>query len=180
MKQKTSTGELNPVKIADLKKYVVPKGPLKIRGIYMNELALFNDLFNGFDDDFAMPSFTLKKAFTAPKVDVKEEKDAYTLEMDLPGKTEKDVNIELNHNVLTISSETKTEKEEKKEEKAEAKEAGKYLIKERSYSKFARSFTLPDDVDSENLTAKVTNGILTVTMPRKALAAPRKIAITAA
>ena len=100
--------------------------------------------------------------------------------MDLPGKTDKDVNIELNHNVLTISSETKTEKEEKKEEKAEAKEAGKYLIKERSYSKFSRSFTLPEDVDYENLTAKVTNGILTVKMPRKALAAPRKIAITAA
>ena len=147
----------------------------------MNELALFNDLFNGFEDDtFALPSFNIKKVFPAPKVDVKEEKDAYTLEMDLPGKTDKDVNIELNHNVLTISSETKTEKEEKKEEKAEAKEAGKYLIKERSYSKFSRSFTLPDDVDYENLTAKVTNGILTVKMPRKALAAPRKIAITAA
>ena len=55
-----------------------------------------------------------------------------------------------------------------------------YLIKERSYSKFSRSFTLPEDVDSENLTAKVTNGVLSVTMPRKVLAAPKRIAITAA
>ena len=100
--------------------------------------------------------------------------------MDLPGKTDNDINIELDRNVLTISSQTKSEKEEKKEEKAEAKTAGKYLIKERSYSKFSRSFTLPEDVDSENLSAKVTNGVLTVTMPRKAIAAPKRIAITAA
>ena len=147
----------------------------------MNELALFNDLFNGFEDDgYLMPSFNLRKAFTAPKVDVKEEKDAYLLEMDLPGKTDSDINIELNRNVLTISSQTKSEKEEKQEEKAEAKDAGKYLIKERYYSKFSRSFTLPEDVDSENLSAKVTNGVLTVTMPRKAIAAPKRIAITAA
>jgi len=147
----------------------------------MNELALFNDLFDGFGDDgYLMPSFNLKKAFVAPKVDVKEDKAAYTLEMDLPGKTEKDINIELNRNILTISSESKSEKEEKKDEKAEAKEAGKYLIKERSYSKFSRSFTLPEDVDSENLTAKVINGVLVVTMPRKQLAAPKRIAITAA
>ena len=145
----------------------------------MNELALFNDLFDGFGDDgFLMPSFNYKKVF-APKVDVKEEKDEYSMEMDLPGKTEKDINIEFKNNVLTISSESKSEKEEKKEEKAEAKTEGKYLIKERSYSKFSRSFTLPEDVDSENLSAKVTNGVLTVTMPRKAIATPKRIAITA-
>ena len=88
----------------------------------MNELALFNNLFDGFEDDYMLPSFNIKKVFQNPKVDVKEGKDAYTLEMDLPGKTDKDVNIELNHNVLTISSETKSEKEEKKDEKAEKKE----------------------------------------------------------
>ena len=143
----------------------------------MNELALFNDLFDGFEDDgYLMPSFNFRKAFATPKVDVKEEKEAYLLEMDLPGKTDNDINIELNKNVLTISSQTKSEKEEK----AEAKTAGKYLIKERSYSKFSRSFTLPEDVDSEKLSAKVTNGVLTVTMPRKAIAAPKRIAITAA
>lgn len=147
----------------------------------MNELAFFNDLFDGFEDDgYFMPSFNFRKAFAAPKVDVKEEKDAYLLEMDLPGKTDNDINIELNRNILTISSQSKSEKEEKKEEKVEAKTAGKYLIKERFYSKFSRSFTLPEDVDSENLSAKVTNGVLNVTMPRKAIAAPKRIAITTA
>lgn len=146
----------------------------------MNELSLFNDLFDGFGDDgFLMPSFNYKKVF-APKVDVKEDKDAYTMDMDLPGKTEKDINIEFKNNVLTISSETKSEKEEKKEEKAEAKEAPKYLIKERSYTKFSRNFSLPDDVESDGITAKVENGVLHIVMPRKAIAAPRRIAITAA
>jgi len=147
----------------------------------MNELTLFNDLFDGFGDDgFLMPSFNYKKAFVSPRVDIKENKDAYIMDMDLPGKTDKDINIEFNNNVLTISSESKSEKEEKKEEKAEAKEAPKYLLKERSYSKFSRSFTLPDDVEADKITAKVENGVLHVDMPRKALSTPRKIAITAA
>ena len=150
----------------------------------MNELALFNDLFDGFEDDYMLPSFNFKKVFQNPKVDVKEGKDAYTLEMDLPGKTDKDVNIELNHNVLTISSETKSEKEEKKDEKAEKKEEKKdetkWLIRERTYNKFSRSFTLPEDVDGENLSASVKNCVLTVCMPRKAPVSPKRIAITCA
>ena len=146
----------------------------------MNELALFHDLFDGLGDDGFMPAFNYKKAFVTPKVDVKEQKDAYILEMDIPGKTEKDVNIEFHRNVLTISSEKKSEKEEKKEEKAEAKEPAEYLIKERSYSKFSRSFTVPEDVENDKISAKVENGVLKVVMPRKALEQPRRIAITAA
>ena len=130
----------------------------------MNELSLFNSLFNNVFDD-TMPDFSVSCAPAVPKVDVKENDTAYSLEMDLPGRSEKDVSIELDHNVLTISSETKSEKEEKKEEKAEAKEAPKYLLKERSYSKFSRSFTLPDDVEADNITAKVENGLLTINIP---------------
>lgn len=143
----------------------------------MNELALFNDLFNGFDDDAYLPSFNFKKAFHTPKVDVKENKDNYSLEMDLPGKSEKDVNVELNGNVLTISSEHETKKDEN--ENKDKKDGSKWLIHERSYSKFSRSFTLPDDVDAAKLSANVKNGVLTVTMPRKALTEAKKIAITA-
>ena len=54
----------------------------------MNELALFNSLFDGLDEDiYNMPSINFKKVFQAPKVDVKEDDNAYTLLMDLPGKT---------------------------------------------------------------------------------------------
>lgn len=140
----------------------------------MNELALFNDLFGDFADDrYMMPSINLKKVFQVPKVDIKEDSNAYTLKMDMPGKTDKDVNIELNHNVLTISSENKKENEEK----SEKKEEGKWLVKERSFQKFSRSFTLPEDVEAEKVSAEVKNGVLTVTMPRKALPAPKRIAI---
>lgn len=145
----------------------------------MNELALFNDLFNGFDDDAYLPSFNFKKAFHTPKVDVKENKDNYSLEMDLPGKSEKDVNVELNGNVLTISSEHESKKDENEGKGKNEKDGSKWLIHERSYSKFSRSFTLPDDVDAARLSANVKNGVLTVTMPRKVLAESKKIAITA-
>lgn len=140
----------------------------------MNDLSLFNSLFDDFGvDGYSLPSFNFKKAFHTPKVDVKEEENAYTLEMDLPGKTEKDLKIELNNNILTIASETEKKCEEKNEKKCNCK----WLIKERSCSQFSRSFSLPDDVDGDNLSATVKNGILSVVMPRKAIAAPKRIAI---
>ena len=150
----------------------------------MNDLSLFNSLFDDFGDAYNLPSFSLKKAFYSPKVDVKEDDSNYTLEMDLPGKTDKDVKIELDRNVLTISSEAESAKEEssedKKDKKAKDENKEKWLIKERTYTQFSRSFTVPDDVDSEKLTANVKNGVLTVVMPRHAPPSPRRIAINCA
>lgn len=140
----------------------------------MNELSLFNSLFdNAFD--YSMPDLSWKTT-RLPKVDVKEHKDSYSLQMDLPGATEKDVNLEIDHGVLTISSVKTTEKEEKSGEKEE----GKWLIRERSTSQFSRRFTLPDDVDEEKVSASFKNGVLNVTMARKALPSPKKIAIEVA
>ena len=148
----------------------------------MNELALLNSLFDDFGSvACGLPSVNFKKVFASPKVDVKETKDSYTLEMDLPGKTEKDVDIELNGNVLTISSLQETKEEKKDEEKENgAKDETKWLIRERSTVEFKRSFTIPEDVDYEKLSAAVKNGVLTVTMPRRAVALPKKIAVTCA
>ena len=140
----------------------------------MNELSLFNSLFdNAFD--YSMPEMTWKTA-RLPKVDVIENKDSYSLQMDLPGATEKDVNLEIDHGVLTISSVKTTEKEEK----SDKKEEGKWLIRERTQSQFSRRFTLPDDVDEEKVTASFKNGVLNVTMARKALPSPKQIAIEVA
>ena len=141
----------------------------------MNELALFNSLFDGFGDDFT-PSFSCRKVFQTPKVDVKEDDNEYELEMDLPGKTDKDVKIELNNNVLSISSETET-KEERSDKKEKGEKKGKWLLKERSFTSFSRSFTLPDDVDAEKISASCKNGVLSVVMPRKAVTAPKRISI---
>jgi HSP20 family protein len=146
----------------------------------MNELSLLDSFFNNALDD-TLPEFTFRGSFNTPKVDVKENKDTYTLEMDLPGKTEKDVNIELDHNVLSISSRDEENNEEKSSDKKNAKkDEGTWLIRERRVSEFARRFTLPDDVDAERVTATFKNGVLNVTIPRKLLAAPKRIAIAAA
>lgn len=164
----------------------------------MNDLALFNNFFDDFEDDgFGMPSFNFNnfRNFHTPKVDVKENKEAYTLQMDVPGKTDKDVKVELNHNVLTISSENETEVEKdetnnkksaeneklSKEDKASnKKDNGKWLVKERTYSKFTRSFSLPEDVDCDKISAEVKNGVLSVKMPRRSLPSPKRIAINCA
>jgi Molecular chaperone (small heat shock protein) len=144
----------------------------------MNELSLFNSLFDNALTD-TMPDYTFNHAFNMPKVDVKEDKNAYTMQMDLPGMTEKDVNVELDHNVLTVSSHHEENKEEKNDKNAK-KDEGKWLIRERRVSEFSRQFTLPTDVNGDQVAATFKNGVLTVSIPRKALAAPKRIAISAA
>nr|MBP3281684.1 Hsp20/alpha crystallin family protein [Treponema sp.] len=146
----------------------------------MNALSLFNDWLN--DDYYG----TTSKIFV-PNVDVTETKDSYVLEMDLPGREEKDVAIELNDRVLTISSaeEKKAETEEQDAEKkdeggSEAEEKPQYLLRERCRSSFSRSFTLPKDIDETGVSANFKNGVLSITIPRKAEAQPRKITINVA
>ncbi len=142
----------------------------------MNELALFDSIFNHSLDDFFGGS-GYRSAYV-PRVDVKEKGGAYTLEMDLPGLTEKDVNIELAHNTLTISSVTEEKKEEKSDKKEE-KKGERWLIRERRTTSFSRSFTLPNDAEGEDIKAAFKNGILTVTIPRRVDASPKRIAIAA-
>jgi HSP20 family protein len=101
-------------------------------------------------------------------VDVREEKDRYVLEAELPGLTEKDIEVKVEDNLLTISS--------KKDEKREEKRNG-YLIRERRSSAFQRSFVLPTDVDKENITAQFKNGILTLDMKKLASAQPKSIPV---
>ncbi len=139
----------------------------------MNELSLFDSLFN----DIMGNTTCVMNTVSAPRVDVKEEADAYTLEMELPGRSEKDVNIELDHDNLTIASKTEDVKESKEDKKE--KKNTKYLLKERRTSSFERRFTLPDDVDAESITANFKNGVLTVNMAKKAITAPKRIAIEA-
>lgn len=141
----------------------------------MNELSLFDSLFNNTMDSV----FNNYRTVSVPKVDVKETENAYSLDMELPGRTENDVNIELDHNTLTISSK-KEETSEKSEGSEKNNNSGKWLIRERRTSEFSRSFRLPEDVDNENVKATFKNGILNVMMPRKALATPKRIAIECA
>lgn len=137
----------------------------------MNELSFINSLFNDILTDSTSQAVL---SYSAPRVDVKEEDKGYTLEMELPGRTEKDVSIELDHDNLTISSKMEESKEEKKDEKK-----GKYILKERRTAGFERRFKLPSDVNEEDISANFKNGILTICMGKKAIATPKKIAIEA-
>lgn len=146
----------------------------------MNELSLLDSLFDNFDGVYGGNC----RGSYVPKVDVKETKDAYTLEMELPGRTENDVDIQLDRNILTISS----KKDEKKAEKCGSGDCGKnekpeepkWLIRERKVCGFTRSFSLPNDADGENINASFKNGILTVVVSRKAVNVPKRIEIKVA
>jgi HSP20 family protein len=99
-----------------------------------------------------------------PAVNIKETDTSFGIELAAPGKKKEDFNIEIDHNVLTISSEEKTEKE---------KTEGKYTRKEFSYSSFRRAFTLPETVNTESINATYENGVLYVALPKREEALPK-------
>ncbi|MDO8896442.1 MAG: Hsp20/alpha crystallin family protein, partial [Bacteroidales bacterium] len=98
---------------------------------------------------------------------IKEDENGFEVEMAAPGFEKKDFKIDLNNNLLTISSEKKIENE--------TKEGQQFTRREYSYQSFSRSFTLPNLVDSEKITAKYENGILKVAIPKKEEAKPKPI-----
>ncbi|WP_372773092.1 Hsp20/alpha crystallin family protein [Mangrovibacterium sp.] len=95
-----------------------------------------------------------------PSVNVYEKKDHYSIELAAPGLDKKDFHIDVKDNLLTVSS-------EKKEEKKEEKEGSKVVFCEFNYSKFSRSFQLPDGVDVNKITANHNNGVLTIQLPKR-------------
>jgi HSP20 family protein len=99
-----------------------------------------------------------------PAVNIKETDSSFGIELAAPGKTKEDFNIEIDHNVLTISSEEKAEKEETQ---------GKYTRKEFNYSSFRRAFTLPETVNTDSINATYENGVLYVALPKKEEALPK-------
>jgi HSP20 family protein len=101
-----------------------------------------------------------------PAVDVRESEDEYLMEAELPGLTEKDIELNVEDNILTLSSKKEQDKEEEK---------NGYLIRERCRHEFARTFVLPKDVDREKIKAEFKYGLLFVSIPKKPEAKPRKI-----
>lgn len=104
-----------------------------------------------------------------PAVDVRETDDSFVFTAELPGLTKEDVSITLEDNVLTLAGERKFEKEDAKNE---------FRRIERSYGRFTRSFTLPNDVDNDKVEANYGEGLLTVKVPKTERSKPRKIEIS--
>ncbi len=126
-----------------------------------HRLSLFNDM-----DRLFHSSFDDTVSHRAPSVDVREEEGRYLLEAELPGLTEKDIDVKVEDNLLTITSAREMEQEEKK---------NGYLMKERRSASFRRSFVLPKDAEKEKIEASFKNGLLTLEIPKTEQAKPRKI-----
>jgi len=105
-----------------------------------------------------------------PAVDIYEDKDAIFVKAELPGVKPDEVNIHVENNILTVSGERKLEKAEDKD--------GYHRV-ERLYGNFTRSFALPNNVASDQVEADMTDGVLSVKIPKKAEAQPKKIAVKA-
>jgi HSP20 family protein len=104
----------------------------------------------------------------APAVDVYEDEHNVTLKIEVPGIDEKDLDIRVENNTLTVHGERKFEKDEKEEN---------YRRVERQYGSFTRSFTLPQTVDQESVVANYDKGILKIKLAKKAEAKPKQIKV---
>jgi HSP20 family protein len=131
---------------------------------------VFDDFWSRFDRSAGASNGLL--SVTGPRTDVTETDEAVDVSVELPGMDEKDIDVSLSDDVLTIRGEKKAEREEKKKG---------YYLAERSYGSFYRSIPLPPGVDSEKAQAQFKKGVLTVTLPKtpEAQAKVRKIEVKA-
>jgi len=143
--------EINKIKIKTKEDQIML--PVLRRG---TTFPSFMDDFLG--RDFFSNFFDNQTGMSMPSVNIIEGKEDFRIEVAVPGLDKKDFKIDLNNNVLVISS----EKEVKNEQNDE-----KYMRKEFSYSSFQRSFTLPNSVDAEKINAAYKDGVLNVTIPKK-------------
>jgi len=129
---------------------------------------LVDDLFKGF---LVRPMYEGTQAAALPrvKVDVSEKDGGYLVVADLPGVKKEDIRVDIDGAQVTLSAEVKREKE--------AKEGERVLHSERSYGKVSRSFTLPQELDEAKAEAKFRDGVLELTLPKKAAAARRAITV---
>jgi len=125
--------------------------------------TLLNRFFGGRETDGG--------AYLAPYgVDVREDADHIYVEAELPGFTKEDVDITLENQTLTITAERK--------ENSKQQSKGGYLLRERRYNRFQRSFNLPPTVDEQSVNAKLDGGVLTITLNKREETKPRKINVS--
>ena len=110
-----------------------------------------------FNDDFFRSFFADNQGLSRMSVDVKDEKDKYVLEAEIPGAKKEDIKLDIDDGVLTLSAEIGHEKDEEKDN---------YVYRERRYGSVCRSFSL-DNIDDSKIKAEYKNGILTVDLPKK-------------
>lgn len=128
--------------------------------------SLFDNFFRGLD----MEPFESRFSAFTPKVDVTESDKEIKVSAELPGMDEKDIEVSLQNDMLTIKGEKNAEKEDKGKD---------YYRMERSYGSFSRTISLPVEVETDKVEAMFKNGVLSITLPKtaRAVAETKKIAV---
>jgi HSP20 family protein len=158
-----------PKKYPESSKQVVPtkreeNNPVVLFRQEMN--SLFDNFFHGFDIE---PAWGRLGSFN-PRVDVKESDKEIAIAAELPGMEDRDIDISLTKDALTIKGEKKQEKEDKGKD---------YYRMERSYGSFTRTIPLPAEIDTEKAKAEFKKGVLNITLPKtaKAIKETKKISV---
>ena len=131
--------------------------------VWPDTSSLFDEVFN---DPFLSPMTSDK---WLPPVDIMEKEGDLILRVEIPGISEKDIDLKLEGNILTLKGEKKLE---------DKKDKGNYHRLESNYGSFTRSFTLPESANREAIKADFKNGILTIKVPQRPEVKPREIPVT--
>ena len=115
--------------------------------------------FNLWDQMFSDPFFTEERENKFMKTDIKEKKDKYIIDMDLPGYEKENIKIEINNGYLIVNAKTSHHEDEKEE--------GKYVKKERFVGECSRSFYVGEEVTEDDIKASFKNGTLKIEVPKK-------------
>ncbi len=141
----------------------------------MNNLRLFNPIANDglesvFNRFFSPIAFDADVSPPKLRIDVSEKDDSYTVKADIPGVKKEDIKVRVDNNIVQIDAEVKEEKETKSD-------GGKLLRSERYYGSVSRSFSLAQDVDDARAQAKYADGVLTLELPKRAIAKSKQLAV---
>lgn len=128
---------------------------------------MFDELTRGF---FVRPLAFPRQQDLQIKLDVKEDEKAYKIKADIPGVKKEDIHVDVEGNHVSLSAESKSDREEKEGEKS--------LYTERSYGMVSRAFDLPSDFDAAACKAEYKDGVLTLTLPKKNGGATRRISVS--
>ena len=130
----------------------------------------FDRLFDdGFERFFALAPQGDATTPRAPALDVTESERGYTVKLDLPGVAKEDVKVTIDGRRVSVEAQTRKDEEKK--------EGDRVVYRERSVSSFARSFTLASDLDQAESSAKLENGVLTLTLTKRGVPASSRIAV---
>jgi len=137
---------------------------------HRSETPVIRSLFEEFFHDFPFgESFLESRESWVPSVDILEKDGNLILRAELPGLTEKQIDLKVEGNTLILKGERKMENEDNK---------SNYHRVESSYGSFTRSFRLPETVDIDKINAEYKNGVLTITIPQKPEVKPREIPVS--